>query len=237
MTVQSTDKTNTDTKQTSADSVDKEPPKEEPKAAATTKNNESDNDELDEDGDWLDKSGLKDNQKNHIRKLMSQNKSKKAKLDEINEKLEQANTKLADYEKEKTEAQRKQDMEQGNWKKLAEEAEIKLKNKDEKLMRAEVRNHAIKEGMIDPSLIDLLPIDGVTLNEAGDVIGADKFIAKYKKEKSYLFGEVKTDDKEPKGTTSGKTTPPPNTTVTPKNAMDMTPEQFAARIAEFKKSG
>ena len=194
-------------------------------AAATNANTqENASEELDEEGDWISKTPLDENQKKFIRRVITQNKNKKAALDE-------ATKKLSTYETAKEAEERKRDEEQGNWKKIAADVEAKLKAKDERLMRAEVRNHAIKDGMIDPSLIDILPLDGVSMNEAGDVLGADKLIGKYKKEKAYLFGKV---EKDPEGTTTTKTMPAPNISATPKDALKMDDIEWKAALKKFK---
>ena len=182
--------------------------------------------EPDEEGDWLSESGLTANQQKFIRKLMTEKKNKA-------EALKLAQEKVSDYEKKQAEEQRKRDEEQGNWKKIAEETAEKLKAKDLRIMRESVRNHAIKEGIVDPDLIDLLPLDGVSLDDAGEVIGADKFVAKFKKDKAYLFGELKS--KEPEGTTTTKATPAPNTTATPKDCLSMDDNEFAVAVEKFKK--
>lgn len=203
-----------------------DPPATPPAADPPKPKTETGEDNLDENGDWISELPIPDNQKKWLKKTAKQNSTRSAELNE-------AKAKLSELEKKEADRQRKQDEEQGNWKKIAEENEQKLKAKDEKLMRAEVRNAAIKEGIVDPSLVDLLPMEGIALDEQGNVSGAEKLIAKYKKEKAYLFG-AQSKAKEPEGTTSGKPTPAPNTSATPKDALKMSDADFQEALKKFR---
>lgn len=182
-----------------------------------------DNEDFDLD-DWIEKnSELTKGQKAHIRKLRSQNAKRK-------EELSEAKTKLADYEKEKREAQRKADEEAGNYKKIAEEQRAQLEAKNQRIIRAEAKAAAVREGMVDPSLLDELPLKELSLNEDGEVIGLDKWMDAMKKNRSYLFEKS---DKKPAGTTSEKKPPAPNPSTKAKSALEMSPEEFEAAKADF----
>jgi len=56
-----------------------------------------------------------------------------------------------------------------------------------RLLRAELRTQAIRSGIVDLDGLRLADIDGLSLNEAGDVQGAEEAIASLRKHKPYLF--------------------------------------------------
>lgn len=196
--------------------------------AATTKAPASEDDL--EAGEWLNGTNLDESQKKYLRRVMSENKNRREKLKEVE-------SKLTEKEKKEAEDQRKKDEETGNWKKIADETEAKLKAKDERIKRAEVRAAAVKAGIIDPSDIDLLPLDGVEISDAGDVSGVDKFVSKWKKDKPHMFGAEKKGDEDPEGTTTPAAAPPANGQQTTKDALKMTDKEFKEELDKIMQQG
>jgi hypothetical protein len=180
--------------------------------------------ELDDDGDWIANSSLSDNQKKFMRRALTQNKNRADELKKIK-------AKLTEKEKAEAEAQRKIDEEQGNWKKIAEENAAALAAKDEKILRAEVRALAIKEGIIDPKIIDRFPLDGVSMDKEGEIVGVEKFVKDLKKNSAYLFGSP--EQKSPEGTTTTTPAPTPSSNPKSKSALEMTDEEYRKAKAEW----
>jgi hypothetical protein len=178
--------------------------------------------------DWFSK--LPEHAQKEIKKTRSDAQKAKDKLTELS-------SKLSDKEKAEQEHQRKQDEENGNFKNIAksekaqrEALEQKITLKNERIMKAELRNAAIKEGIIEPSDVDLFGVEGLSIDENDDVVGVEKRIKELKKSKPHFFKAA--DAKAPEGTTSERQPPAAQTNARTKNAMDMTPEEF--REAEKK---
>lgn len=56
-----------------------------------------------------------------------------------------------------------------------------------RLIQAELKSQAIQAGIVDLDGLRLAEIDGLSVNEAGDVQGAEEAIASLRKHKPYLF--------------------------------------------------
>lgn len=102
------------------------------------------------------------------------------------------------------------------------------KKANDRIVVSEVRAQAMKEGVASDRLDDLLKlvdVSVITVDDAGNVKGADALIAEAKKSKPYLFGSASTSSPE---------TPPPKEPAKGKTAVDMKPEEWGA---ELKKLG
>lgn len=97
---------------------------------------------------------------------------------------------------------------------------------DERIVRAELKAEAIKAGIVDVDGLKLVDINGVTLNDKGEIDGADAMIEGLKKAKPYLFTAA---------ASSSTTKAPENEGTKPKNAMEMTPEEHKASLATLLK--
>lgn len=95
---------------------------------------------------------------------------------------------------------------------------------NDRIVRAELKALAVKEGIIDLDGLKLVDIAAVTLDENGEVKGAEELIKALKEGKPYLFGAPHTSNPEPK--------PKPNDPK-PKNAMEMSKEEFEAAEKEL----
>ncbi|QOR55274.1 MAG: hypothetical protein SHS37scaffold220_43 [Phage 67_12] len=115
--------------------------------------------------------------------------------------------------------------------KAAKEAEEKVsaatKASNDRIIRAELKAAALKAGMVDLDGLKLADLSKVTLDDKGEVQGADALMDELKKSKPYLFGAA--------STSTGKQ-PPPADPQKKKSAKDMTPEEYAAAEAEFLKA-
>jgi hypothetical protein len=90
---------------------------------------------------------------------------------------------------------------------------------NERVIRAELKAAAIKAGMVDLDGLKMLDLSTVTLDDKGEVIGADALLDAAKKAKPFLFGAAVTG--------STQTVPKPGE-PTDKLAKDMTPAERAA---------
>lgn len=96
---------------------------------------------------------------------------------------------------------------------------------DQRIIRAELKAEAIKAGMIDLDDLRLADLSKITLDEKGEVQGADGLMVKLKETKPYLFKAV--------STTSTKEPPKPGD-IKPKKAQDMTEEEYAIARRQFR---
>lgn len=185
----------------------------------------------DEDEDWVSSNEhLTDGQKKHIKKLTTQHKNAKERVRELE-------AEKSEREAAEAEAKRQKDIEEGNHKKIAEENQKEASRYKEKLIRAELKHAAQKAGLKDMADVDLIPSDEIKTDKDGNVLNADAVMKKWKESKPHWFKEEDTTP-PPQGTTNGgKGTPNAQTTqAPPKNAMDMSDEEFRAHKAELTKN-
>ena len=94
-----------------------------------------------------------------------------------------------------------------------------------RIIRAEIKAAAVKAGMIDMDGLKMLDLSKLTLNDDGEVDGADALLEAAKKVKPYLFGDAKT----------SSTTPPPKPSdPKDKTAKDMTDDELRAFERQHK---
>lgn len=96
----------------------------------------------------------------------------------------------------------------------------------QRIARSELKAVAIKAGIVDLDGLKLIEQDALTLNDKGELEGADALIEKLKDEKPYLFGSA--------ASTSTHAAPDPKP-PTPKNAMDMSQEEWQAAKQQISK--
>lgn len=90
---------------------------------------------------------------------------------------------------------------------------------EQRIVRAELKAHAIKAGIVDLDGLKLVDLSSVKLDDNGEVEGADALIETLKKAKPYLFGTP----------SSSTTKPPPSNDPPPaKRATELTAEEYAA---------
>lgn len=148
--------------------------------------------------------------KDYVRELREESKGYRLKLSE-------------------TEAQKKALEEKATAAETAAQAKIAEASKaaDQRIIRAELKAAALKAGMVDLDGLKLADLSKVTLDDKGEVQGADALMDELKKSKPYLFGAA--------SSSSNKPTPNP-TPPGAKKASEMTPEEYAAaRAAAIKK--
>jgi len=95
---------------------------------------------------------------------------------------------------------------------------------NERIVRAELKAAALKAGMVDLDGLKLADLSKVTLDDKGEVQGADALMDEMKKAKPYLFGAASTSTGKP----APPATPPAN-----KSAREMSAEEYAAAEAAF----
>lgn len=143
----------------------------------------------------------------YVRELREENKGWRLKADE--------NKKAADEAKAAAE-------------KAAKDADERVgaatKASNDRIIRAELKAAALKAGMVDLDGLKLADLSKVTLDDKGEVQGADALMEELKKSKPYLFGAA--------SSSTGKN-PPPADPPANKKAKDMTPEELAAAEAAF----
>lgn len=91
---------------------------------------------------------------------------------------------------------------------------------NERVIRAELKAVAIKAGMVDLDGLKLADLSTVTLDDKGDVQGADALMTALKEAKPYLFGAT--------GTTTYTGSVPTPKAPEPKSAKDMTKAEYEA---------
>lgn len=144
-------------------------------------------------------------------------------------KAQEQEQKRAEAEAAVTEAQKKADEAIAAAKAEAEgHAKTAEERANERIIRAELRTAALKAGMVDLDGLKLADLSEVTLNDKGEVEGADALMTKLKEAKPYLFG------KPLPGNTNPNDPPNPNPPA-PKLAKDMSPEEYQAAKAAVRK--
>lgn len=102
----------------------------------------------------------------------------------------------------------------------------------EKMVAEALKAAAQRAGMIDLDGLRLLDTNHVTVDEAGNVVGADALMEDAKASKAWLFRAQGSASAQtpPPATTSAPASPPaaPPSAPKPKSAKDMTPEEFRA---------
>jgi hypothetical protein len=111
---------------------------------------------------------------------------------------------------------------------VAAEAKVSevTKSAEQRIIRSELKAHAVKAGIVDLDGLKLVDLSGVKLDENGDVVGADALIESLKKAKPYLFGTP----------ASSTTQAAPSKDAPPaKKATEMSAEEYAAARAAVTK--
>lgn len=105
----------------------------------------------------------------------------------------------------------------------SEAAEAKVgevsKAAEQRIIRAELKAHAVKAGIVDLDGLKLVDLSSVKLDANGEVEGADALIESLKKAKPYLFGPPNSSSTQP---------PPSKDPPPPKAAKDLTKEEYEA---------
>jgi hypothetical protein len=95
----------------------------------------------------------------------------------------------------------------------------------ERLVRAELKAHAVRAGMVDLDGLRLLDTSKLSLNERDEVVGAEALLAEARRAKPWLFGAGHS--------TSSGATPPPTQPPGARYATDMTEPEWRAARAEL----
>ncbi len=92
---------------------------------------------------------------------------------------------------------------------------------NQRIIRSELKASALKAGMVDLDGLKLADLSSISLDDKGEVVGADELMKSLKEAKPYLFGA-------PSTTTTTITPPPKKEPAKPFNANKATPEEVAA---------
>ena len=98
----------------------------------------------------------------------------------------------------------------------------------ERLLRAELKGHAIRAGMVDLDGLKLLDTSRLLLNDSDEVVGAAELMAEARRAKPWLFGG---------SSTSSAAAVPPAQAPKAKLATDMTEAEWRASRAELLRRG
>lgn len=130
--------------------------------------------------------------------------------------------------REENKAQRLKAQEKENEAKTAKEEAEKAKTESaaavaaagaaasQRIIRAEMKALAVKEGLVDLDDLALIDITGITIEEGGSLKGAEDVLKKFKESKPHKFGEASSSSHQP---------PPKKGEDTPKKVKDMTPDE------------
>lgn len=95
---------------------------------------------------------------------------------------------------------------------------------NQRVMRAELKAHAVKAGLVDMEALGLLDLSSVKFNDKGELEGVDALFEEAKKSKPYLFGAQNTGSTEKK---------PPPAENTPKDVRKLSPAEYEAEKAKM----
>lgn len=206
--------------------------------------NENEND--DDDDEFGDEESLSPEESKKLIKALRAGMAKRrqaVKDSKVREK--KAADEAAALRKEKEDAETDRKKKNGEWESVAkdkdktiEEKEKAIQRANERSIRAELRAFAIKEGIKDPSDVNHMSLEGLSIDdETGDITGAEKAIKKLKSEKPHYFKESENKDDGGKGkakpTSSSLADPPEETESKPKDLSKMSNAEFADHKKQY----
>lgn len=137
----------------------------------------------------------------------------------------------AGYRLRATEAEKKAAEAAEAAKKAADEALERVKKAEEaaqaRIIRAEIKAHAIKAGIVDVDGLALADLSKITINDKGEVVGAEDAIEALRKAKPYLFTKTTASSGR-----AGEGQPPKDQEHKAKRATEMSADEYRA----FKRS-
>jgi hypothetical protein len=129
---------------------------------------------------------------------------------------------------EEKERQRRKPMDE---QKRITELQKEIAAKDDAIKRHAVRSRFISAGIVNPTDVDFLSMDGLVLTPSGEVVGADELVAQTKKDRPNWFN--KASKKTTTTDTTAETGDEPPKTPERKDAFQMTDDEFRAEWAEY----
>ncbi|MHA3117263.1 hypothetical protein E0H86_07195 [Acinetobacter sp. ANC 4635] len=163
----------------------------------------------------------------YVRELRAENKGLRLNNQALTAKVEGFETEKAEAVAKAVEDAKVQAKEEAKAQ-AKEEARTEVQAEaDQRVLLAKLESEAVKNGMVDVDGLKLADLSGVSLKD-GKLEGADALFAGLKESKPYLFGQ-------PQSNSSTTQNPPPANPPTPKNAREMTDEEYAAAKASVTK--
>lgn len=157
--------------------------------------------------------------KRHNKELLAELKTKKGEVNDYKGKYDT-------LQAEKDAAEEKKLADQGEFKTLLEKEQLKNKNFEKQVLKAQLQAAAVKEGLIDDDLIDVIPVDKIkisTVNDSIQITGALEAVQAYKATKPHLFKAAEapaaTTTTTPPGTATGAAVSDPSSAGTTQNAI------------------
>lgn len=194
------------TKAADAATEDKGAPKSEPDKSKETKA------AVGEDDDDL-KDLTPEQMRKKILEARSESKKRREESKSAKEEAKVAREEAATLKKAKDDEELEKKKKAGEWEEVAKQKDEQLSRANERIIRAELRLIAQTEGILDPSDVNTISLEGLTIDDKGDVHGAEKAVKKLKADKPHYFkpaedANKKKEEEKPKGTSSAVTEPP-----------------------------
>ena len=184
-----------------------------------------------DDGDD-DLKALPDDWKKKVKDLRLENSRRRDDAKTAKEEAKTAKEEAAALKKAKADEETEKQKKNGEWEAIANQKDEALKKANERTMRSELKLFAQQNGILDPSDVNNLSLDGITIDDAGEVHGAEKAIKKLKGDKPHWFkSDTPATPPAPKPTSSGAE-PPPGT-ASAKGLSELSPKEYEERKREF----
>ena len=202
---------------------------ENPDPTGTPNTDPADKSKESDDGDDDEFKGLSEEWQKKFKGLRSEIAAKRQDVKTAREESKVAKEEAAQLRKAKEDEELEKKKKNGEWEKVAEEKDKALLKANDRTMRAELRLAAQREGILDPSDVNSVPLEGLTLDDNGEVHGAEKLIKKLKADKPHWFksADPPAQKSDPPKSTSKGADPPPGTPA-PKDLSKMTAAELDA---------
>ena len=165
-----------------------------------------------------------------VKQARSESKKRREGEKSAKEEAKAAREEAAALKKAKDDEELEKKKKAGEWEAIAKEKDEKLTAANQRIIRSELRLIAQAEGIVDASDVNTIPLDGLTIDDKGEVHGAEKAVKKLKAEKPHYFkaaedpASKKKEEEKPKPT-SGVTEPPKGKTSKAEDDEEISIEQ------------
>lgn len=188
---------------------------------------------LSESSDEDDLKGLPDEWRKKVKDLRLENSRRRDDTKAAKEEAKAAREEAASLKKLKEDEELEKKKKNGEWEEIAKQKDQALQKANERTMRAELRLYAQRAGILDPSDVNNLSLEGLTLDESGEVHGAEKAIKKLQSDKPHWFKAAEDKTGEPPKSTSSKVIEPPAGKPDKKELSDLTDAEYETEKKNF----